>query len=87
MKKEQKMIESTMIREALKKAGFNNRQVSVKKEQGGYELAFYVTIRDENIDKAEVEKAVLPFKSVDYDEHTGEILAGGNCYIFVRYAA
>ena len=77
----------SQIREALKKAGFNARQVSVKKEQGGYELAFYVTIRDKNIAKAEVEKIVLPFKSVDYDEHTGEILAGGNCYIFVSYEA
>lgn len=73
-------MESAIIRASLKKAGFNARQVSVKKEQEGYELAFYVTIRDKNIDKAEIEKVVLPFKSVDYDEHTGEILAGGNCY-------
>ncbi len=78
---------STMIRLALKKAGFNARQVSVKADCGGYELAFYVTIRDRNIDKAEVEKVVLPFSSIDYDEHTGEILTGGNDYIFVRYAA
>ena len=77
----------SLIRAALKKAGFNARQVSVKKEQGGYELAFYVTIRDKNIDKAEIEKIVLPFQGVNHDEHTDEILAGGNCYIFVRYAA
>lgn len=54
-------MESLMIKVALKKAGFNARQVSVKKEQGGYELCFYVTIRDKNIDKAEVEKIVRPF--------------------------
>lgn len=80
-------MESSLIRAALKKAGFTARQVSVRKEQGGYELVFYVTIRDKRIDKAEVEKIVRPFKSVDYDERTGEILAGGNCFIFVSYEA
>lgn len=80
-------MESSLIRAALKKAGFTARQVSVKKGQGGYELVFYVTIRLSRIDKAEVEKIVRSFKSVDYDERTGEILAGGNCFIFVSYEA
>lgn len=77
---------SALIRAALKKAGFNARQVSVRVEWGGYSVVFYVTIRDKNIDKAEIEKIVLPFKSVDYDERTGEILEGGNDYVFVRCA-
>lgn len=75
-------MESSLIRAALKKAGFTARQVSVRKGQGGYELVFYVTIRLSRIDKAEVEKIVRPFKSVDYDERTG-----GNCFIFVSYEA
>ena len=80
------MEKTTAIRAALKKAGFNARQVSVKHQCGGYSSAFYVTIRNAEIKKADIEKIVNPFKSVDYDEHTGEVLAGGNDFVFVRYA-
>ena len=30
---------------------------------------------------------VNKFKSIDYDERTGEILAGGNDYVFVKKVA
>ena len=72
------------IRTALKEAGFNQKQISVKKQFGGYSVAFYVTIRDANIDKSTI---VNKFKSIDYDERTGEILAGGNDYVFVKKVA
>ena len=75
------------IRTALKEAGFNQKQISVKKQFGGYSVAFYVTIRDANIDKSTIENIVNKFKSIDYDERTGEILAGGNDYVFVKKAA
>ena len=72
------------IRTTLKEAGFNQKQVSVKKQWAGYELVFNVTIHDEKIEKDEIEKIVAKFRSIDYDERTGEILAGGNDYVFVK---
>lgn len=72
------------IRTALKEAGFNQKQINVKKQFGGYSVAFYVTIRDANIDKSTIENIVNKFKSIDYDERTGEILEGGNDYVFVK---
>lgn len=75
------------IRTALKEAGFNQKQISVKKQFGAYSVAFYVTIRDANIDKSTIENIVNKFKSIDYDERTGEMLAGGNDYVFVKKIA
>lgn len=74
------------IRAALKEAGFNQKQISVKKQFGVYSVAFNVTIRDANIDKSTIENIVNKFKSIDRDEITGEILAGGNDYVFVKKA-
>ncbi len=75
------------IRTALKEAGFNQKQISVKKQFGGDSVAFYVTIRDANIDKSKIENIVNKFKSIDRDEITGEILAGGNDYVFIKKVA
>ena len=74
------------IREALKEAGFNQKQISVKKQFSGYSVAFYVTIRDTDIEKNTIKNIVNKFKSIDRDEITGEILAGGNDYVFVKKA-
>ena len=74
------------IRTALKEAGFNQKQISVKKQFGVCSVAFNVTIRDANIDKSTIENIVNKFKSIDRDEITGEILAGGNDYVFIKKA-
>jgi len=43
-----------------------------------------VVIKDESIDKEAVEKIAYPFEEVDRCEVTGEVLAGGNTFVFVK---
>lgn len=74
------------IRQDLKAKGYRiPAQISVTSERGGYERAFRVTIKDLKINDEEIKKIVKKYQSVSYDERSGEILAGGNTYIFVEY--
>lgn len=59
---------------------------SVKKSNCMYSDAFYIYIKQAHININDVEKlARQKFECVDRDERTGEILSGGNTYIFVEY--
>ena len=72
-----------MIRQALKKAGYKvPSQISVRKRSTS---AYVVEIKSLDIDKDEIEKIVRKYENISYDERTGEILAGGNTYVFVSY--
>ena len=44
-----------------------------------------VIIKNLSIDIREVEGLAKKYAKIDYDEITGEILLGGNDYVFVRY--
>lgn len=71
--------------ELKSKLGYNQRQVSIRYKLAGYSDSLYFTIRDiKNVNINKVEEFANKFKSVDYDEKTGEILAGGNTYVFVK---
>ena len=70
---------SYQIKYELKQHGIN---ASVRKRPGGYSTAYFV-----EVDKKDKEKArMLTNKFEDYerDDATGEILLGGNTYIFVQ---
>lgn len=71
------------IRAALKEAGFTSRQVSVRHRYVGYSSSYHITIKDGNVSELQIKDICKSFESVDYDERTGEILEGGNDYIFV----
>ena len=74
------------IRQDLKKAGYKvPAQISVTTRRGGYSSAYDVTINDLKISSNEIEKLLKKYESYEYDQKTGEILAGGNTYIFVTY--
>ena len=70
------------VRAALKKAGFNTRQVSVRCPH----CTLYVTIRDASVSLTRIEEIAGQFESVSRDHATGEILAGGNTFVQVAYA-
>lgn len=79
-------IEATKaIRNELKKCGYSNRKVSVKHEYGGYSASIRVTVKDLAINLAGIRKIARIYEDIDYDERTGEILEGGNTYVFVDY--
>jgi len=64
--------------------GYTTKQVSVKMSAG---IAIEVTIKDYTVDYNEVEKIAKKYESVDWDEHTGEILEGSNIFIEVNNEA
>lgn len=69
-------------RVALKKAGFNARQVTTRQRNSTVQ----VTIRDPGVSLTKVRGIALAFWSVRYCEASGEALAGGNIYVQVEYA-
>lgn len=69
------------IRKELKeKLGYTSRQVSVRCSNGN---AIRVEIKDKTIERKAIEDIAYPYEAVDRCEVTGEILAGGNTYVFV----
>lgn len=72
---------SAIIRKELKeKYGYNNRMVSVKSSL----YAIKVRCKVDGLDKKGIYRIANKFRSVDYDEITGEILSGGNTYVFIE---
>lgn len=64
--------------------GFTSKDFAVRKSSGGYESAIHVTAK--TLDAAmvidQIAAAVEPFKEIYRDERSGEILGGGNTFIF-----
>lgn len=73
------------IRADIKAAGIPARAVSVRVSDAGYETAVRVSIKDINVDRNVVERIAMRYREVDRDERSGEILAGGNTFVFVDY--
>lgn len=73
---------SQAVRKELKGLGLKRHQYSIKSRNCS---ATTVIIKDLSIDKDTIEKALLKFESISYDNYTGEILQGANIYIFVEY--
>lgn len=65
------------IRQALKEHGYSNRKVGVRYD--GY--AIWLTIKDLDIDIKEIAQLTKGYES---DEVTGEILSGGNTFVFAN---
>ena len=76
---------SQAIRKVIKNSGYNTRDFSIRVRDSLYDTAVNVKIKNPKIRKSEIEKILKKFESIDYDEKTCEILAGGNVYIFVNY--
>lgn len=70
------------IRQAPKEHGYSNRKVGVRYD--GY--AIWLTIKDLAIDIKEIEQLAKGYESYERDEFTGEILSGGNTFVFVNCA-
>jgi len=84
------MTKTNEMKKALKKK-FRNAKFSITHKYGGYSDSY--NVRTDLLDNKdfeeskpiikEIEKIVGKYESIDRDERTGEILAGGNTYIFV----
>lgn len=77
------MSKADSVRAALKTAGFNARQVTVKAPS--YQ-SIKVTVRDGAVSLSKVRAIALSFEVVRRCEASGEILGGGNTFVDVEYA-
>ena len=71
------------MNDALKKAGFNRRQVTVRHCRALYDDDYRIKVRDPKVSLLQIEEIVGEFESIRYDEYSGEILEGCNNYVFV----
>ena len=69
------------IRSSLKKTlGYTNRQVSVKAR----DYAIWVNAKVAGLNLQKVHEISMKYYDVERDEITGEILSGGNTFVFVN---
>ena len=76
------MNEAKLIRAELKALGFTAKHVSVRTSRGS---AVNVNIKSPLLSMEVAEKIGKKYESVTRCEHSGEILSGGNTFIFVSY--
>lgn len=76
---------SKEIKEVLREKGIDTRHISVRHKWAGYSDIWWVEIKREDIDKKRVEQVCRQFEEIDRDERTGEVLMGGNTYVWVDY--
>lgn len=78
-------MNSKEIKKYLKENGIDTKNISVKGSNCGYSESYNITIKDITVDIEKVRELVKTFESYERDERTGEILEGGNTYIFINY--
>ena len=75
------MTTAQKIRAELKGLGITNKQVSVRTSNGSVR----VVILDLNINKQALTDKIRKYESYEVCERSGEILQGGNTFVFVDY--
>jgi hypothetical protein len=76
------------IRSEIKtKFGLSSRQVSVKTDGATYDESIHVVAKTIDAMKHyyDIEKLIHKYESIDRDQYSGEILLGGNTYVFMGY--
>lgn len=63
----------------------DKKLISIKHQWAGYSEAYWIKI-DKSLNLDEAQRLVNKYQQYDLDERTGEILEGGNTYLFVNYA-
>jgi hypothetical protein len=73
------------IREALKAAGYGQKRVGVRNSSYAGGSSVTVTVKDHKADFKQIDKIAHQVERVRYCEHSGEILSGGNMFVFVHW--
>ena len=77
------LTKSKSLRKKLKEAGYNSKRISVTTRNYS---SINVKLKDDNFTEEEIKKIkniALDFEKVDYCNKSGEILAGGNDFVFI----
>ena len=76
---------SSEIRKKLKEAGYTSKDYSIRVSDAGYSTSVNIRVKNARVRVSEVRAIVKQFESVDREEHTGEILMGGNTFVHCKY--
>lgn len=72
---------ATKIRQRLKSLGYSSKQISVTSKN-----AINITIKDLTIELEKIKQIGDKYREVDYCQASGEILSGGNTFVFTQYS-
>ena len=73
------------VRKQLKEIGITSKQVSVKSGYCGYSDKLNITIKDLSVKEQTVKEIAKQYEEYERDERSGEILEGGNTYVFIEF--
>lgn len=80
------MIKAKEVKKVLRENNIDTKKISVRSKLAGYDSAICVTLKDLSLPKHLIQKILdKEFSSISYDERCGEILSGGNTFVFVDY--
>ena len=79
------MLTSKEVKNEIIKLGYKAKDISVREQNGGYNETFYITLKSPYINTKDIDKVVAKYQSYETDERTGEILSGGNVFIFTKF--
>lgn len=81
-------VRSKIIREILKKEGFNSKQISVRTIYPKYHLLtdmILVTIKDKNIDIDNIKEIIGKYDFVSFDMNTKNVIYGYKTFFDIDY--
>ena len=78
-------LSAKIKKELVSKTALTAREISSKYSIAGYSDKVSIVIKNERFPISTVEAIANEYRSVDYCQYSGEILAGGNTYISVNY--
>lgn len=73
------------VRETLKEMGLTTKDISVSVKCTGLSDKIEVRGKHENVPFKEIESALNKFVAIDRCQSSGEILSGGNTFLFVYH--
>ena len=76
---------SAVIQADLKKAGIPKSAYSIRVQFAGYERCITVKVKDITVNLDRVNRVLLHYQHVYWDERCMEVLAGGNTYAHADY--
>lgn len=80
------MIKAKDVKKVLRENNIDTKNISVRSKIVGYENSINITLKDLSLPKHLIQKILnKEFSSISYDERSGEILGGGNTFVFVDF--
>ncbi len=76
---------SKKVQTMLKDKGILKKQYRIRVRYCGYSTSVNIYITDLVVRVCDVQLAICSLESIRRDEHSGEILSGGNTYVMVEY--